>query len=139
MQQMARIMLPAAGGARLAREMVRRLAQRLRVGVRGAAEKLTAAFQRLSRRSKIGLGLAAAAAVSLAALFGPLRRRIQAFIDRRFYRRKYNAERVLATFSSRLRDETDLDRLSEELLVVVRETVQPSHASLWLRGTRERT
>ena len=74
-----------------------------------------------------------ASTLLIAALFSPLRRFIQAFIDRRFYRRKYDAGRVLATFSGKLRDETDLDRLSEDLLAVVRETVQPEHASLWLR------
>ena len=80
-----------------------------------------------------------ASTLLIAALFNPLRHRVQSFIDRRFYRRKYDAERVLATFSGKLRDETDLDRLSEDLLVVVRETVQPAHASLWLRGASERT
>jgi hypothetical protein len=62
-----------------------------------------------------------------------LRRRIQSFIDRRFYRRKYDAAKTLASFNSRLREETDLDSLSDEVLGVVRVTVQPAHASLWLR------
>jgi hypothetical protein len=69
----------------------------------------------------------------IAALFNPLRRRVQNFIDRRFYRRKYDAARTLEKFSAKLREDTDLDALSSELLLVVRETVQPEHASLWLR------
>jgi hypothetical protein len=62
-----------------------------------------------------------------------LRRRTQAFIDRRFYRSKYDATKALGAFSTRLRDETDLGTLSDELVSVVRETVQPEHVSLWLR------
>jgi hypothetical protein len=74
-----------------------------------------------------------ASTLAIAALFSPFRRAIQNFIDRRFYREKYDARRVLETFSKRLRGETDLDRLGEEMVSVARETVQPTHASLWLR------
>jgi hypothetical protein len=82
-----------------------------------------------------------ASTLAIAALFNPLRRRVQSLVDRRFYRGKYDAERILADFSATLREGTDLVKLDEDLLSTVRETVQPEHASLWLRpgaGSGER-
>jgi len=97
----------------------------------GCVVFLQYAFRALSGQgSQIAI---VASTLAIAALFNPLRRRVQAFVDRRFYRRKYDATKTLAAFSAKLRNETNLDALNTELVSVVRETMLPDHVSLWLR------
>ena len=99
----------------------------------GSVALLQYAFRALSGHEEQQQLVIVVSTLAIAALFNPLRRRIQSFIDHRFYRRKYDARKTLEAFSARLRDETDLEALNKELVSVVKETLQPEHVSMWLR------
>jgi small basic protein len=98
----------------------------------GGVVGLEAVFHAITgQRSELVI---AAVTLAVAALFNPWRHQLQRFIDRRFYRHKYDAARVLSAFTTHLRDEVDLDELSDDLMTVVQETVQPATVSLWIKA-----
>ena len=104
----------------------------------GGVTATQALFGTLSGQQRLPQFAVVISTLAIAALFDPLRRRIQSFIDRRFYRRRYDAAKTLEAFSAKLRNETDLGTLSADLVGVVKETMQPEHASLWLRPNTSR-
>ena len=100
----------------------------------GGVSAIQALFGALTGQEKQPQLAIVVSTLVIAALFNPLRRRIKSFIDRSFYRSKYDAAKTLGAFSAKLREETDLDALSDALTSVVSETMQPAHVSLWLRS-----